>query len=101
MNYKIFRGIAIELNESISGCPPLNDDLLPAGSALLQNLPSILCVMALNPKPGDCVLDMCASPGNKTTHIAELMKNEVIIMNNQSVITDFFILFLGHTDSTG
>lgn len=35
-------------------------------------LPSIL----LNPQAGERVIDMCAAPGGKTTHIAELMKNQ-------------------------
>ncbi len=30
----------------------------------------------LNPKPGSVVFDMCASPGGKTTHIAEKMQNK-------------------------
>ncbi|MDI6804671.1 MAG: 16S rRNA (cytosine(967)-C(5))-methyltransferase RsmB [Bacteroidota bacterium] len=34
-------------------------------------LPSIL----LNPQPCERVIDMCAAPGGKTTHLAELMKN--------------------------
>lgn len=42
---------------------------------MLQNLPSIVCGHVLDPQPGDTVLDMCASPGNKTTHIAELMND--------------------------
>ena len=29
----------------------------------------------LNPQPGAIALDICAAPGGKTTHMAELMKN--------------------------
>ncbi|MCH8830980.1 MAG: methyltransferase domain-containing protein, partial [Planctomycetes bacterium] len=29
----------------------------------------------LNPQPGETILDLCAAPGTKTTHIAELMDN--------------------------
>lgn len=64
--------------ETKSNCPPLlGDDFLPSGVAILQNLPSIICIHVLNPQPGDIILDMCASPGNKTTHIAALTKNQV------------------------
>ncbi|KAH8378814.1 hypothetical protein KR009_001541 [Drosophila setifemur] len=64
-------GVAVEMQSNISGVPALGD--LSSADALLQNLPSIVCVRVLDPQPGERVLDMCAAPGNKTTHIAELM----------------------------
>lgn len=68
-----FSGIAIEVTKTCSGVPSLGDSFLPSGSGMLQNLPSIICGHVLNPKNKDMILDMCAAPGNKTTHLAELM----------------------------
>lgn len=34
-----------------------------------------MCGRVLNPQPNETILDMCASPGNKTTHIAQLMQD--------------------------
>ena len=45
------------------------------GFVTIQDESSMLPVMALNPEPGMSVLDMCAAPGGKTTHIAERMEN--------------------------
>lgn len=38
-----------------------------------QNLPSIIVGHVLNPQENDRILDMCAAPGGKTTHIAALL----------------------------
>jgi len=35
---------------------------------------------ALDPQPGERVLDLCAAPGAKTTHLAALMRNEGQVM---------------------
>jgi len=45
------------------------------GVFTVQDRSSTLAGQALEPHSGDVVLDMCAAPGGKTTHLAELMKN--------------------------
>lgn len=36
--------------------------------------------LALNPKPKELILDMCAAPGGKTTYIAELSRDKATIL---------------------
>lgn len=68
------------MTNTISGVPSIGDAYFQPGHAMLQNLPSIICGHVLNPKPGEIVLDMCAAPGNKTTHLAELMRDTGLIV---------------------
>jgi 16S rRNA C967 or C1407 C5-methylase (RsmB/RsmF family) len=58
--------------------PPLHD-VLP-DRMMLQNLPSVLVAHTLNPQPKDTILDMCAAPGGKTSHLASLVKNDATIV---------------------
>ena len=53
-----------------------NLSLLKNGLCQVQDESSMLVTQALNPQPGDCVIDACAAPGGKATHIAELMNNQ-------------------------
>ena len=51
-------------------------DLVRTGKIVIQDLSSIVSALVASPQPGDSVLDTCAAPGNKTGHLAALMKNE-------------------------
>lgn len=50
------------------------------GLITIQDESSMLPANVLNPQPGMKVLDMCAAPGGKTTHLAEKMQNEGSIL---------------------
>ncbi|MDD6484081.1 MAG: 16S rRNA (cytosine(967)-C(5))-methyltransferase RsmB [Clostridiales bacterium] len=51
------------------------DALYAEGLYTVQDLAAMQAARVLDPRPGECVIDMCAAPGGKTTHIAELMEN--------------------------
>ncbi|MHA1915688.1 MAG: RsmB/NOP family class I SAM-dependent RNA methyltransferase [Promethearchaeota archaeon] len=59
------------------------------GYYYLQNVASMLSAIILDPNPNDTIVDMCAAPGSKATHIAQLMKNEgnlILIERNKNRI---------------
>jgi 16S rRNA (cytosine967-C5)-methyltransferase len=45
------------------------------GLCYVQDPSTLLACDLLDPQPGEAVLDACASPGGKTTYLAELMDN--------------------------
>ncbi len=53
------------------------------GYYYVQEISSMLPILVLKPKSGDFVLDLCASPGSKTTQAAAMMENEGFILANE------------------
>jgi NOL1/NOP2/sun family putative RNA methylase len=47
-----------------------------------QALTSALAALLLAPQPGECVLDLCAAPGSKTSYMAQLMRDQGLIVAN-------------------
>jgi len=50
-------------------------DVFTEGKITVQDESSMLVTKVLDPKPGERILDACAAPGGKTTHMAQLMNN--------------------------
>ncbi len=56
--------------------PPVSElPFLKEGLFIIQDEASQLVTSILGPKPGERILDGCAAPGGKTTHIAQTMEN--------------------------
>jgi 16S rRNA (cytosine967-C5)-methyltransferase len=80
------RGVAARpgaLPESIRLEGTARVDALPGfaeGFFSVQDESAMQAVDRLAPRPGETILDLCAAPGTKTTHIAERMRNQGTIV---------------------
>jgi len=52
------------------------------GKVYVQEAASMIPPLVLQPKPGEIVLDMAASPGSKTTEMAAMMENTGLLVAN-------------------
>jgi 16S rRNA (cytosine1407-C5)-methyltransferase len=71
---------------SIMGDKRLLSDSIASseGAIYVQNASSWLPVLALDPKPGQRILDACAAPGGKASHIAALTNNQAELWVNDN-----------------
>jgi 16S rRNA (cytosine967-C5)-methyltransferase len=64
-------GILIEDGGSVPSLPGFREGAFYVEDEAAQLIPPLL-----DPQPGDIVLDACAAPGGKSTHLADLMHNK-------------------------
>ncbi len=84
------RGAAVEAIDWSKVAVKVTESSVPIGATpeylgghyMLQSASSLNPVMALDPRPGEKILDMSAAPGGKTTYIAQLMKNSGTVVAN-------------------
>ena len=73
---KPFPAVFSEEGIVLQDSPPTSElPLLKEGLYIIQDEASQLVSSILDPKPGERILDACAAPGGKTTHIAQRMEN--------------------------
>ena len=78
LNFKFNkRGVGVKIIDLKDNYYIPSFDKLDQSRFYLQNLPSIICAKVLDPNENETILDMCAAPGGKTTHIAALVNNKV------------------------
>lgn len=63
-------GLILDKCGSVTDLPPFRDGAFYVEDEAAQLIPPIL-----DPQPGEAILDACAAPGGKTTHVAALMRN--------------------------
>ncbi|MBN2064411.1 MAG: 16S rRNA (cytosine(967)-C(5))-methyltransferase RsmB [Sedimentisphaerales bacterium] len=66
--------------ELLSGMNPVDIPGFDDGHFYIQDWMAQHPAIALNARPGEKILDLCAAPGGKTTHIAGMMNNEGYIL---------------------
>ena len=65
---------------SIGDKSPLFAKPFQEGAYMLQDPASMIPPHLLEPRAGERVLDLCAAPGGKTTHIAQLAHDEAFVL---------------------
>ncbi len=90
-------GVVLEKGQLVTSLPGFNEGDFYVEDEAAQLIPPLL-----NPQPGDFVLDACAAPGGKTTHLAELMDNRgrIVAMDRQGIRLDLLRLNCQRLGST-
>ena len=68
-------GVKLDKGQDVSSLPGFDAGDYYVEDEAAQLIPSILA-----PQPGESILDVCAAPGGKATHLAELMRDRGAIL---------------------
>jgi len=74
-------GWLLEAGEGLPGRHPYH----AAGLYYLQDPSAMLAGVLLDPQPGEVVLDLCAAPGGKATHLAARLQGQGLLVANELV----------------
>ena len=67
----------------LSGAKPGASIAHAAGAFYLQEASAMLSAAALDPQPGERILDLCAAPGGKSTQLAGRMAGRGLLVANE------------------
>ena len=79
--FQSFHWYPLGLKLDIESPGKLLENLL--GYIHIQEELSMVPPLVLGPEPGERILDLCASPGSKTTEISQMMENRGLVIANE------------------
>ncbi|RLE67290.1 MAG: 16S rRNA methyltransferase [Thermoprotei archaeon] len=75
------RGLAVRIIVSRYRAPKIRElDEYKKGLLYDQSYPAMLVARILDPKPGETIVDLCAAPGGKATHVAQIMGDRGLVV---------------------
>ncbi len=77
-------GFLLETTPELVAPPPGKHPYHAAGLYYLQEPSAMAVARALDPQPGERILDLCAAPGGKSTHIVSLTGDRALLVANES-----------------
>jgi len=83
--------LIVEPTKSFHG-PPQSIPGFSDGLFAVQDETSAFIGIVVDPKPGEFVVDLCAAPGGKSLHLAELMENTGLVLAVDKSKTRFKLL---------
>jgi NOL1/NOP2/sun family putative RNA methylase len=81
VSFRNFPWYDLGLKLDIESPGKLLENLL--GFIHIQEELSMVPPLVLDPQPGESILDLCASPGSKTTQISQMMENQGLVIANE------------------